>query len=32
MTHVIGLTVDVALDIVELADPVERFAGDLGFG
>ena len=27
-----GLTVDVALDIVELADPVERLAGDLELG
>lgn len=32
MTHVIGLTVDVALDIVDLADPVERLASDLGLG
>ena len=32
MADVSGLTVDVALDVVELADPVERLAGDLGFG
>jgi hypothetical protein len=32
MADVSGLTVDVALNVVELADPVERLAGDLGFG
>ena len=32
MTHVSGLAVYIALDVIELADPVERFAGDLGFG
>jgi len=32
MAEVSRLAVNVALDIVELADPVERFAGDLGFG
>jgi len=30
ITHVSGLAVDIALDVVELADPVECFAGDLG--
>jgi hypothetical protein len=32
MTHVSELAVYIALDVIELADPVERFAGDLGFG
>jgi hypothetical protein len=27
-----SFAVDVALDIVELSDPVERLAGDLGLG
>ncbi len=27
-----GLAVDITLDVVELADPVERLTGDLGFG
>jgi hypothetical protein len=32
MADVSGLTVYVTLNVVELTDPVERFAGDLGFG
>jgi hypothetical protein len=32
MADVSGLAVDVALDVVELADPVKRLAGDLGLG
>jgi hypothetical protein len=32
MADVSGLTVDVAFDVVELADPVECLARDLGFG
>lgn len=32
MADIGGLAVAVALDIVEIADPVERLAGDLGFG
>ena len=32
MADVSGLTVDVALNVVELADPVQRLAGDLGLG
>ncbi len=32
MTHVSGLAVYIALDVVELADPVKRLAGELGFG
>jgi len=32
ITDVSGLAVDVAFDVVKLADPVERLAGDLGFG
>ena len=31
MADVSRLAFDVALDIVELADPVERLAGDFGF-
>jgi len=30
VADVSGLTVDVALNVVEFADPVERLAGDLG--
>jgi hypothetical protein len=30
MANVRGLTIDVTLNVVELADPVERLAGDLG--
>jgi hypothetical protein len=32
MAHVSGLAVDVALDVVKLANPVKRLAGDLGLG
>jgi len=31
-TDIRGPAIDVALNVVKLADPVERFAGDLGFG
>ena len=32
MADVSGLTVDTTFGVVELADPVERLSGDLGFG
>jgi hypothetical protein len=32
MADISGLTVDVALNVVELSDPIKRLAGNLGFG